>query len=230
MTARMTEAPGPDWAQFEQQVAAFLRELPQSHATVAWNQRVPSKLSGVARQIDALITAVVADVPVIFIAECKRYRGRVQIRSVDELVGKALDVGAAGALLFAFAGFTEGARARADGALNPTIALRQLPEQANIPFSDEIMKALEGMSHKFGDCANENCYTGDVTWHHWREGNNLVKAGYCDICGTPAVQCANCGSITAIDGITKCDGCELVYEELRDSSGVGYGFRQVPPD
>lgn len=101
------------WRKFEEEVELVVSKL--GDAVVQRDVLVPGVLSGRLRQIDVLATGVVAGYEMTVIFEAKCYRGSVQIGRIDELVGKALDVAAQRAVLYAPKGFSAGAIARAAG-------------------------------------------------------------------------------------------------------------------
>lgn len=211
------------WKLFEREVARVLAEL-DPNARVEHDVRIRGHLGGTTRQIDALITSDVVAHPVMLVAECKRYTRRIGIGLVDEFVGKLLDVGASGGIMYAFAGYTEDAKARAAAARNPSVELRQLPEAEEEDYTDFIATL------KFGDCANENCYTGTVDWTESTDDEGAsVTWGICDTCGTVAVRCSECEEITALGWGEKqeCDACEAVYAEVRDRDGLVEAVRRV---
>ncbi|MFD5160542.1 restriction endonuclease [Streptomyces hawaiiensis] len=114
---RRDRSPGKEfWRKFEQEVERAVKDL--GNADVRRDVRIPGVLSGRPRQIDVLATGEVAGRPMTVIFEAKCYTGVVQIGTIDELVGKALDVAAQAAVLYAPNGFSEGARARAAGTKN----------------------------------------------------------------------------------------------------------------
>jgi hypothetical protein len=111
---RRDKSPGKQfWRKFEEEVERSVAML--GNARVQRDVRVPGVLSGRRRQIDVLARGEVAGCPMMVIFEAKCYEGPVQIGTVDELVGKALDVAAQSAVLCAPNGFSAGARARAAG-------------------------------------------------------------------------------------------------------------------
>jgi hypothetical protein len=210
------------WKSFERQVARLLHELDPG-ASVNHNVHVLGRLSGHSRQVDALVYGNLVGQDVIIVAECKRYMKRIGIGLVDEMIGKVLDIGAEMGIMYAFAGYTAPAAARAASALNPKIKLLRLPDDADFDYGPLIEDI------KFGDCPNANCITGDISWRQW-EGidGSLVTAGHCNSCGTAAVECEVCGEITALTwGEQSCDGCETVYEEVVDRKGIFESFRRI---
>ncbi|WP_392753228.1 restriction endonuclease [Streptomyces sp. LN590] len=104
------------WRKFEEEVECAVAQL--GNATVRRDVQIPGALSGRLRQIDVLAVGEVAGCPMTVVFEAKCYSGRVQIGTIDELVGKSLDVAAQSAVLYAPNGFSEGARARAAGTQN----------------------------------------------------------------------------------------------------------------
>lgn len=69
----------------------------------------------------------------------------------------------------------------------------------------------------YGDCPNENCYTGDVHWRTYPDGERQVDAGRCYVCGTEAVRCPNCDCDTgAFFDAFPCSGCDNTFELVRD--------------
>ncbi|MFD5458444.1 restriction endonuclease [Streptomyces olivaceus] len=101
------------WWKFEVEVERAVVAL--GNATVERDVQVKAALSGRLRQIDVLAVGEVAGCRTTVVFEAKCYTGRVQIGTVDELVGKALDLAAQHAVLYAPNGFSEGAYARAKG-------------------------------------------------------------------------------------------------------------------
>lgn len=61
-----------------------------------------------------------------------------------------------------------------------------------------------------GDCPNSNCISGNVMWEAFPRPKALLRSGYCDACGTLAVECPACDTHTSFawDTEQRCDGCE----------------------
>lgn len=71
----------------------------------------------------------------------------------------------------------------------------------------------------FGDCPNDNCYTGDIDWQAFPgpEGEGGVESGICNTCGTVAVRCPDCETVTgAFFDDVPCEGCGAVFGLDRD--------------
>jgi hypothetical protein len=121
-------------------------------------------------------------------------------------------------VLYAFAGFGAGAKARAASAVQPRIELRDLS-----PTAPEPAPWQAGLPEFTGfDCPNDNCYTGDIRWREWpQEDGDPIEAGACDTCGTWAVLCPECSCITGFFWDTvSCQGCEVHYSLVWDSDGL----------
>ncbi|MFD7201257.1 restriction endonuclease [Streptomyces sp. NPDC059893] len=137
------KSPGKEfWRKFEEEVERFVRKL--GNATVQRDVRIPGQLSGRLRQIDVLATGKVAELPVTVIFEAKCYGGSVQIGTIDELVGKALDVVAQHAVLCAPNGFSQGARARAAGTM--TSPLQVGIAELSAPWPGSPAQSADGVS------------------------------------------------------------------------------------
>ncbi|GGY65573.1 restriction endonuclease [Streptomyces xanthochromogenes] len=124
-------------AEFESEVAELVKSL-DSNAQVDPNAHVIGQVSGIARQLDALVTGTVAGQKITIAIEAKRYGRRVSIGTVDEFVGKMMDVGCDRGLLFAAGGFTEGALARARKARLPVVGVVHL--KPKLPKREPVLE------------------------------------------------------------------------------------------
>ncbi|MEV6395583.1 restriction endonuclease [Streptomyces sp. NPDC051907] len=113
------------WLAYEKRVAKLVKAL-DANATITHNEKQIGALSGVPRQIDALAVGSVAGQKMNVVIEAKCYGRRVSIGTVDEFIGKLIDLGAERGILYAAGGFTDGAVKRAERALNPRVALEHL--------------------------------------------------------------------------------------------------------
>ncbi|MEU6044801.1 restriction endonuclease [Streptomyces griseus] len=108
------------WREYEQEVATLVDSLDASTA-VLHNRYVVGRISGVRRQLDAVVEGHLAGQHVSIVIEAKLYRRSVSIGTVDEFIGKMLDVGCDRGVLYAAGGFTDGALSRASNARNPAV-------------------------------------------------------------------------------------------------------------
>jgi Restriction endonuclease len=182
----------PQWKLYERQVRDMLDEL-DAGADVQHDVCVTGDLSGTPRQVDIKVTGTLAGQEITIAVECKRYARPLGIGTVDEFAGKLLDLNVDRGILFALNGLTEPARKRAKGARNPKIAVGDLiigPQH----LEADIGRLFKG----FGDCPNENCYTGDIYWRAWHsDRTDELRAGACSTCGTWAVECPECEEIVS---------------------------------
>jgi hypothetical protein len=88
-------------------------------------------VSGATRQLDALVRGQVVGQDIAIAVEAKRYKRPVSIGTIDEFVGKLLDVGCDRGVLYAAGGFSEAALSRASNARNPGIGCVHLA-----PYTD----------------------------------------------------------------------------------------------
>ena len=120
------------------------------------------------------------------------YQGGIGVGTVDELVGKLLDVGAPLGVLCAPNGFSAPARHRAKNSGTPQIEIFDLVGDEDLEIDiDEV----EEQFLKF-DCPAIGCDWGDMTW--WRmkstETAETVTVGSCSYCGSHATHCEECES------------------------------------
>ncbi|MGX1760378.1 restriction endonuclease [Streptomyces lydicus] len=90
------------------------------------------------RQLDALVQGQLAGQPVSIAIEAKRYGRSVSIGTVDEFIGKMLDVGCDRGVLYAAGGFTDGALARASNARNPAVGCVHLAPSVEASVPDAV--------------------------------------------------------------------------------------------
>jgi hypothetical protein len=205
------EPTAPQWRLFEEEVARVHKEL-DAKASIRHNVHLIGRKSGTPRQVDVLIEGEIAGQTLRIVAECKRYARKLGIGGVDEFAGKLQDLNVERGLLFTVKGFTAPALKRAEGADVPLIQLRQLDELPSHPIDLGSLLAL-----KFGDCPNENCYTGDVSWRELTSAEEeKLEAGRCDTCGTDAVRCTECGEVIVLDEERCCDEAKYSSDTWHD--------------
>lgn len=134
------------WLAYEMQVAALVQAL-DANASITHNELRIGELSGVARQVDALAVGSIAGQTLHVVFEAKCYGRRISIGTVDEFIGKLLDLGAERGILYAAGGFTEGAVRRAERALNPRVGLEHLA--VPVPDGAEPEAPLGGVDPRF---------------------------------------------------------------------------------
>lgn len=83
-------------------------------------------------------------------------------------------------------------------------------------------------------CPADNCDYGSVDLYERpdEEGDGSpIAGGTCNRCGTPAVQCTECGGLTALINWdpTPCDACgETVYQRIpADKEGTDYSLHRL---
>jgi hypothetical protein len=189
------------WRFFESEVAKIHADL-DPDSIVEHDVRLEGVLSRQQRQIDVLVRGTMGGQAFTIAVECKRYAKRLGIGAVDEFAGKLLDIGVDRGVLYALNGLTQPAKDRATGSHVPKIVLGDLLD------SDEHVELdVRFLFTGFGDCPNENCYTGDIRWTWWESPEAHLRAGSCDTCGTWAVECPTCGEIDLLEA-NACYSCE----------------------
>ncbi|MGK5114759.1 restriction endonuclease [Geodermatophilus sp. CPCC 205506] len=204
----------PQWRAFELSVTELIRKM-DPDADVEHDARITGKISGTERQVDVLVSGSIGGQQMSIAIECKHYANRLGIGKVDEFAGKLLDLGVDRGVLYSINGTSEPAVARAENAIQPRIVLKELVGAT--PKPPEWSTTLTEFTG-FGDCPNDNCYTGDIGWREWpQETGETVDAGSCDTCGTWGVRCLDCGVVTGFFGDSvECDNCGTGFEMVHD--------------
>ena len=115
----------PLWRKYEQAVRSLLAAMDRN-ANVVHNAMITGRLSGVSRQVDVLARGTVVGLEISVAAECKRYARAVGIGTVDQFVGKLLDLGVERGVLYSYSSFSASAVRRAFGSSNPNVLLAAL--------------------------------------------------------------------------------------------------------
>ncbi|MFF8998022.1 restriction endonuclease [Streptomyces achromogenes] len=137
------------WREYEQEVATLVDSL-DAGTTVQHNRYVVGRISGVRRQLDAVVEGHVAGQRVSIVIEAKLYKRNVSIGTIDEFIGKMLDVGCDRGVLYAAGGFTDGALSRAGNARNPAVGCVLLTPSAapvatvnhDLPGASDVMERM----------------------------------------------------------------------------------------
>lgn len=206
------EPTGAQWQLFEAKVAKIQQDL-DPNSLVEHDGRLEGVLSHHQRQIDVLVRGSMGGQAFRIAVECKWYAKPLGIRAVDEFAGKLLDAGVDRGVLYALNGLTQPAKDRAAGSLVPKIAIGDL-----LAGDKHVEPNIRVLFTGFGDCPNDNCYTGDVRWEWWESPSGRLRAGSCDTCGTSAVECPSCGEVDALEG-EPCYSCDTSITARWDRKG-----------
>ncbi len=101
-----------DWKHYEQQVLRKFKEK-YPNQQIEYNKHLIGKHSKVNRQIDILITTKIADKDQYGVFDCKRFNKKVNVKSIDSMIGYMQDIGANYGGIITCEGFTRGAINRA---------------------------------------------------------------------------------------------------------------------
>lgn len=110
----------PPWQEFEWEVNELIASLDPGAHLVA-DEHVLGLISGATRQLDAFVRGQVVGQPITIAVEAKRYKRPISIGTVDEFIGKMLDVGCDRGILCSAGGFSEAALSRASNARHPAV-------------------------------------------------------------------------------------------------------------
>jgi len=103
----------PDWREFELLIARIEQWLGPKGAEVKSPDKLPDRVTGELREVDASIRFRVGSAPVLVTVEC-RDRTKVQdVRWIEEIASKRDSVGAARTIAVSSSGFTDPARKKA---------------------------------------------------------------------------------------------------------------------
>lgn len=104
-----------DWKEFERLVfKELLKQFPDEMVTR--NVKVVGKYSGVPRQIDFLIGNLDEGIENCGVFDAKKYSKKINVKTIDSLIGFLLDIGAGYGGVYSSKGFSKGAKARAANA------------------------------------------------------------------------------------------------------------------
>lgn len=211
---------GPQWEQFEKDVADFVRRLDDSKSN--HNQKVMGRISGTERQIDVYCTGKIAGTEVRIAIECKRYVRPLGIGGVDQFVGKLIDIAAEKGILYSYSGYTEPAKSRARNSTTPRIELRDLTHLREWP--DDLREVFDDV------CETDMCFATlewrDLITDYDFEVDDAdtpsVLLGTCWSCGSHELRCPKCSEriydFNSESG--SCVDCKLVVQVHYDRSMV----------
>ncbi|HEY1204248.1 MAG: restriction endonuclease [Bryobacteraceae bacterium] len=165
------------WRLYEKVVADTQDKYPD--CTVVRDHRVTGVRSGVTRQVDVWVTGELAGHEIRLAIECKLYKAKVDIKTVDAFIGFLEDVGADKGVLITTTGFTSGAQKRATA--------------AGIDLN--VMTLESAMETDWGEYFGDSCKTsvgcpGNIKWGYSEGG---PRFGACDHCGQLHIECGGCG-------------------------------------
>jgi len=100
------------WKEYEQQVFDEFQEK-YPNQTIQFDQKITGRYSKVKRQIDVLITAELADSVQIGVFDCKKFKNRINVRTIDSMVGYMEDLNANYGGIITCVGFSKAAVNRA---------------------------------------------------------------------------------------------------------------------
>jgi hypothetical protein len=167
------------WRLYEKIVADTQEKYPDCR--VIRDLKIKGVRSGVTRQIDVWVTGEVAGHEIKLAIECKLYKTKLDIKSVDGFIGFLEDVGADKGVLITTTGFTTGAQRRA--------------RAAGIKLN--VMTLESAMETDWGEYLGDSCKTwggclGSINWDYSEGG---PRYGRCDHCGQLHIECGECGDV-----------------------------------
>ena len=214
LSVKKAGTPTPLWRQYEEDVAELLAST-DPDAVVQHDQQVTGR-SGHNRQVDVLITGKMGGSEFKIAVECKRYKTKLQITTVDQFAGKLIDLCVDRGVIYTFSEPSRGAWNRARVADHPKIEIRPVKDPQALKPWPAVVPEFMG----FGDCPNVNCYTGDITWATWKTNAGPVEAGSCNVCGTWAARCPTCDEVVDFHtNESECFNCNNRLHLIEDRKG-----------
>jgi hypothetical protein len=192
----------PNWQKYERMIARLAVHYISTDLCVTPNARIPGKISGRSRQIDAVIDARHdTDNTRRIIIDAKKTKRKIDVTDVEAFQGLMEDVGATHGFLVCPAGHTKAAEKRAQ----EKVLIRLVPLD-EIPNFDPS---------QWPPCENSACKDGRVFWDGFPalalalrppgrpDADTCVNkdfvhfVGKCDRCGRFHVFCTTCGDMLA---------------------------------
>lgn len=216
-TTTPTEA---QWQRLERDIEDLCRDAARDDRppTVQRDIRLPGILSGTQRQVDVFIEGTQARIPLRIAVECKHYKHRVDIKTLESFIGMLLDLDVDKGVMYALNGYTAPAKARAEGQKHPAVML-----------VDVDVARLESLDYSAVldevDCPNPACYAEVYRWRTFAaEPGDELEIGTCDSCSTDAIRCYVCGDLIAVMLDEDECWCGAQYEitRTRDSYEIEY--------
>ncbi len=105
-----------EWQKYEEQIfREFKKKYPDQD--ISYNQMIIGRYSKVPRQIDILIKAKIGDSTQIGVFDCKKFNSKINVKSIDSMIGYMDDLNANYGGLITTKGYSKASynRAKASG-------------------------------------------------------------------------------------------------------------------
>lgn len=194
------------WQEYQEAAVVFYEQL-EGIGTVLRDQRIPDRITGQLRQIDALLTLETKGHTISVVIDAKFHSDPIDVKTVEEVVALASAVGACKSVIVAANGWTEPAATKAQHLLCD-LRLLSLEDALELIVPDKWMMC-PGCEHDcivMAECSLAQGPSGMLVW--WmagacRECHYLIA--WCQDCGTKyhlksgeSVKC-NCGHVWGND-------------------------------
>lgn len=144
-----------EWRQFEELVARVEQALAPSGAAVKSPDRVPDKVTGEPREVDASIRYNIGTVPVLITLECRERSAVQDVRWIEELAEKKRSIGASITVAVSSSGFSAPAIQKAASVGIETRTLTDVGPQDSIDWLRARNITLSVMEWQLSDLAVE---------------------------------------------------------------------------
>ncbi len=183
-----------DWRAYEEQIHTRLLRL-GADAEIAFDARLPGKLSGVERQVDIFISGTFANIGAATMAvDCKCFSRKVDVKNVEMAIGLVEDVGADLGLIVTTEGFSTGAKHRAKAVRGITLDVVPYEDLADWEPDVEWCKVCtDPTSERFPG----GVYMAPLNRRNLPGSSDLAtEAGQCALCECVHVR-LTCGTVNA---------------------------------
>lgn len=101
--------PNPDWKQFERLVARIEADAGPLGLKVLSPDRIPCKITGRLREVDASVRTTIGTTNVLITIECRKRRPKQDVTWIEQLATKKHAIGASRTIAVSSSGFSDGA-------------------------------------------------------------------------------------------------------------------------
>lgn len=123
------------WREFERLITRIEKMLAPMGAEIKSPDRIPDKVTGQLREVDASIRHTVGSAPVLITVECRNRKGKQDVQWLEQVKSKKDSVGANQTIVVALDGFTAPAR---EYASQHGLVVREVGE-----VEDELVKCCQ---------------------------------------------------------------------------------------
>jgi hypothetical protein len=146
---RSAKKPKKPWRELEEQISEIEKTLCPHGADVRSPDRIRDKITGQLREVDGAIRHNVGSTQVLITIECRRRKGKSDVRWIEHLVTKQKSIGAAKTIALSFAGLSKPALACANHYGIEVRKVRELTSEEITRWIKDLRITMLGYSTTF---------------------------------------------------------------------------------